>query len=219
MPKLTPRFRVCMDDILALYTEPLPAGHELHCFDEMSKQLLGTPRGGQTCAPGQERRLDYEYTRNGTRNLFVAVAPFIGTRTVRVTKQRCAADTADFLWRYCMIEHASAKHLHLVVDNLNTHKEGCLRKVWSKAEADQFFARVTFHYTPAHASWLNMAELEICGLRRQGLKARIDTEDKLIYLTAMIEARRNDRQCTFNWKFDKTKAREKFPQLYVSNMN
>lgn len=179
VPNLTPFFRERMDDILRLYTEPLPEGETLHCFDETPKQLLSTPHGSLRQKPGKPSRLDYEYKRNGKRNIFVAVAPFQGTRTVSVTLRRTAKDTADFLWRYCMENHKNTSRIHLVLDNLNTHMEKSLRDALGPKKSDAFFSRITFHFTPYHASWLNMAELEINCLKTQGLKQRIGTEEEM----------------------------------------
>jgi hypothetical protein len=204
-----------MDGILALYTEQQKEGHEVHCFDETTKQLLDTPRGGTRCAKGKARRLDYEYRRNGTRNLFVAVAPFAGTRTVSVTERRTALDTALFLWTYCMETHRHVCHIHLVLDNLNTHTEASLRRILGEEKAEQFFSRVTLHFTPKHASWLNMAELEINCLKTQGLKHRVATDTLLRSTVQGIVAERNYRTATLSWRFNKTKAREKFPALYT----
>lgn len=217
VPRLTPEFSQRMDDILALYTEPLPDGEEVHCFDETPKQLLSTPRGGTNPTPGKSRRLDYEYKRNGRRNIFVAVAPFLGTRTVTVTVRRTAVDTADFLWRYCMEEHAEPPRIHLVLDNLNTHTETSLRNIFGQEKANLFFSRVTLHFTPKHASWLNMAELEIGCLKKQGLKRRIATEEKMKAAADAIVAQRNARKATISWGFTKEKAREKFPVLNTMN--
>src|SRR5207249_370551 len=137
--------------------EPLPEGEAFHCFDETPKQLLSTPRGGTLPRAGQYRRTDYEYRRNGRRNIFVAVAPFTGTRTVSVTKRRTAEDAAGFLWNYCVEQHTVPSRIHLVLDNLNTHREKSLRRVFGEEKATRFFSRVTLHFTPPHASWLNMA--------------------------------------------------------------
>jgi len=203
----------------------LPEGHELHNFDEASKQLLSTPRGNITAKPvtdmttSRPKMTDYEYKRHGTRNLFVAVAPYKGTRTITVTRRRTAQDTADFLWHYCMIEHRSAGHIHLVLDNLNTHKTGCLKKVWGEGKLRLFLKHVTPHYTPPHGSWLNMAELEINCLRKQGVKARIKDGQALTQTVAAIVAERNARQATIRWSFGLEKAQEKFPQLYESHEN
>jgi len=214
IPRLTPQFREQMEDVLDLYTKPLPPGHELHCFDECPKQLLGTPRGTVACAPGHARRLDYEYERRGTRNLFIAVSPFAGTRTVAVTTRRTAADTAAFLWQYCMDEHRSTRHLHLILDNLNTHQERALRNVWGTRRANAFFSKVTLHFTPSHASWLNMAEIEISCLKTQGLNQRVATEQDLRQCADEITAWRNRHQRTICWRFTKKEAREVFPSLY-----
>ena len=203
-----------MDAILALYTEALPWGHEVHNFDETPKQLLSTPHGGYAPKRGVYRKLDYEYKRNGRRNIFVAVAPFKGTRTVQVTERRTAVDTADFLWNYCMVIHREVHHIHLVLDNLNTHTETSLRKVWGAEKAQQFFVRVTLHFTPPHASWLNMAELEINALKTQGLKRRIGTEIEMQRIADAIVRERNGRRATITWGFTSARAREKFPVLY-----
>lgn len=217
IPKLTLEFRERMDDILALYTEELPNGHEVHNFDETPKQLLSTPRGGYVprAKKGAHRKLDYEYKRNGRRNIFVAVAPFRGTRSVAVTKRRTAQDTADFLWNYCMEENNNALHIHLVLDNLNTHAETSLRKIWGEEKSALFFTRVTLHFTPPHASWLNMAELEINALKTQGLKRRIASEEKMQHIADAIVIERNTRSAKITWGFTKAKAREKFPVLYI----
>ena len=205
-----------MDDILALYTESLPKGHEVHNFDETPKQLLGTPRCPWNMRPGgKPLRTDYEYTRNGRVNVFVAVTPFKGPRTVEVTNRRTAIDTADFLWWYCMEKHGNAEHLHMILDNLNTHTETCLRKVWGDEKTNTFFKRVTFHYTPCHASWLNLAELEINCLKTQGMKKRHPDKDSLTVRVNSIVRIRNAEQRKLSWSFTKTKAQEIFPGLYA----
>jgi len=215
IPKLTPEFRERMDNLLALYTEPLPEGHEVHCFDEASKQLLATPRGSLTRQPGKPVRTDYEYQRHGTRNLFVAVSPFQGTRTVHVTRRRTLQRTVRFLWRYCMKTHRRAGHIHLVLDNLNTHGEQALRRALGRKKAALLFARVTLHYTPKHASWLNMAELEINCLRAQGVKRRLADDPSLRHVVSGVVDWRNSHRRTIDWSFTKAKAKEKFPGLYA----
>lgn len=206
-----------MEDLLTLYTEPLPDGHEVHCMDETPKQLLGTPHGSMSPAPGRYRRIDYEYARQGRVNIFVAVAPFAGTRTVRVTDRRTAEDTASFLWDYCMTQHRDARHIDLVADNLNTHKEKILRKTWGPERSEAFFSRVTIHFTPPHGSWLNLAELEINCLKTQGLRRRIPTKNGIIGVAASIVAARNQDRRTISWSFTKEKARERFPVLYAGD--
>ena len=165
--------------------------------------------------PGVPCRRDYEYKRNGRRNIFIAVAPFLGTRTVEVTARRTAKDTADFLWKYCMEEHASTLHIELILDNLNTHQEESLRAQFGTRKAKKFFQRVTLHFTPCHASWLDLAELEINCLKTQGLKRRLETEDLLKETARSIVEDRNLRQRSLSWSFTRAKARKKWPELYV----
>lgn len=215
VPNLTPLFRERMDDILTLYTEPLPGGHEVHNFDETPKQLLSTPYGGRKATTVHVRRLDHEYKRNGTRNVFVAVAPFKGARTVTVTRRRTTQDTANFLWNYCMNIHHDVVHIHLVLDNLNTHKEKALRRQFGIEKSEAFFAHVTLHFTPYHASWLNMAELEINALKTQGLKRRIGTDVDMQRIANAIVAERNGRKAMIVWGFTKEKAALKFSTLYT----
>lgn len=217
IPNLTPLFRERMDDILKLYTESLPEGEEVHNFDETPKQLLGTPYGTRKITTKHSARIDHEYKRYGVRNIFVAVAPFKGTRTVSVTERRTTKDTADFLWTYCMETHKEVKHMHLVLDNLNTHKEQALLKIWGEVKLKEFREHVTLHYTPYHASWLNMAELEINALKTQGLRGRISTHKKLQKLANEIVKERNTREAKINWGFTKEKAKVKFPTLYSGN--
>jgi hypothetical protein len=217
IPNLTPLFRERMDDILSLYTEPLPDGHEVHNFDETPKQLLSTPHGVRRMTQKHTGRIDHEYKREGTRNIFVAVAPFKGTRTVQVTERRTTADTADFLWNYCMNIHQDVSQLHLILDNLNTHKENALRVQFGIEKAKVFFAHVTLHFTPFHASWLNLAEQEINCLKTQGLKKRIATDALMKKTVTEIVAERNTRIARISWGFTKERAREKFPTLYTAN--
>jgi hypothetical protein len=206
-----------MEDILSLYTEPLPEGHEVHNFDETPKQLLSTPHGVRRPTPAHTRRIDHEYKREGTRNIFVAVAPFKGTRTVTVTERRTTEDTADFLWNYCMNIHRRTSHMHLILDNLNTHKENALRTQFGIKKSKAFFAHVTLHFTPYHASWLNLAEQEINCLKTQGLKQRIATDALMKKTVAEIVAERDARNARLSWGFTKEGAILKFPALYSTN--
>jgi len=217
VPSLTPLFRERMEDILSLYTEPLSEGHVVHCFDETPKQLLSTPHGFRRATATHALRIDHEYKREGTRNIFVAVAPFKGTRTVVVTERRTTKDTADFLWKYCMNTHKDAAHIHLVLDNLNTHNEAALRTTFGPKRSAAFFAHVTLHFTPYHASWLNLAELEINCLKTQGLKRRIATDTRMKKNVVAIVTERNGRMARLSWGFTKEKARQKFPELYSMN--
>ena len=144
-------------------------------------------------------------------NLFVAVAPLAGTRTVSVTQHRTAEDTAQFLWHYCMEAHHSARRIHLILDNLNTDQEAALRRVFGEQKATRFFAHVVFHFTPFHASWLNLAELEINCLKRQGLRRRLPSEEEVKRVTEAIVAERNRRYAHYQLEFHQRKSAGEIP--------
>jgi len=130
-------------------------------------------------APGRPARVDYEYVRNGTANLFVVVDPTAGRRHVTVTERRTKADFAAQMKHLCDVLYPDAAVIRVVLDNLNTHTAGALYEAFAPAEARRLAAKLEFHYTPKHASWLNMAELELSVLARQCLNRRIPDADTL----------------------------------------
>ena len=83
-----------MEDVLDLYHEDYDPDHPVVCFDETSKQLVADKRPAIGAKPGRVERYDYEYERNGTRNLFMFCEPKAGWRHVEVTEQRTAVDFA-----------------------------------------------------------------------------------------------------------------------------
>ena len=213
---LTEEYRHRMYDLLALYAKPLFADEPVICIDEKSLQLIGHSRQPLPMAPGVGAKHDYEYTRNGTTNLFVAVEPKAGRRVVSVTQQRGKVDFVAFIGELLTGAYAKARRVHLVLDNLNTHFRKCFEDVLGARAATKLLRRVQFHYTPKHASWLNMAEIEIGILSRQCLDRRIGGRD---VLRAEIEAwqlDRNEQQRTIEWKFTRQDADQKLGRHYVS---
>ncbi|ODU41879.1 MAG: transposase, partial [Thiobacillus sp. SCN 63-374] len=171
--RLTEEYRQRMYDLLDLYARPHQKGEPVVCLDEKSKQLLKDSRTPLPIRPGTPIRQDYEYVRAGTCNLFVAVEPKGGRRTVLVTDRRTKPDFVAFV-RYLLEQvYAKARRVHLVMDNLNTHFRKCFEEVLGVKEAKALLRRAVFHYTPKHASWLNMAEIEIGILDRQCLNRRL----------------------------------------------
>lgn len=155
-----------MYDLLNLYAKPYNPLYPVICLDEKSKQLIAEIRTPIPMKPGEDEKYDYEYKRQGTRNIFVSVEPKGGKRKVRVTKRRTKQDFAKFV-QGLVQDYGHAKKIHLVVDNLNTHFESSFYETFSKKEAKKILKRIKFHYTPKHASWLDMAEIEINVLSRQ----------------------------------------------------
>ena len=154
-------FRACMYDVLDLYEEQYDPKRPLVNFDEKPKQLLGDKRVPIPLKPGSPEKYDYEYVRNGTANIFVALEFKAGKRVTQVTERRTMTDFAQFVKILVDEEYPDAEVVRLVTDNLNTHKEKAFYEIFSKEEAERIFGKLEFYYTPKHASWLNAAEIEI----------------------------------------------------------
>ncbi len=153
-----------MEDVLEVYHRPYDEKRPLVCLDEASKQLVGEVAEPIPAAPGRPERIDYEYTRNGTANLFMISEPLLGWRAVHVTGRRTALDFAEVV-RWLVEEiHEEAEKVVLVMDNLNTHKIASLYEAFPPEQALRIAKRLEIHPTPVHGSWLNMAEIELSAL-------------------------------------------------------
>jgi hypothetical protein len=203
-----------MEDVLDVYARPYDAQRPLVCLDERSKELHDTPRGTLPLQPGQPRRQDYEYARNGVCNLFLAIEPLRGRRKLRVTDRRTAQDFAEQLRVLVDEDYPDADAIVLVVDNLNTHGPACLYERFEPVEARRIAAKLEWHYTPEHGSWLNIAECELSVLASQCLSRRIPDKPTLIQEGAAWETRRNARHASVDWQFTTTDARIKLKRLY-----
>lgn len=212
--KITPEYRKRMYDLLNLYEKPYNPKHPVICIDEKSKQLIGENRIPIPMKPGSPVKYDYEYKRNGTRNIFVAVEPKAGKRKIQVTKRRTKKDFAKFV-QELIKDYSEAIKIHIVLDNLNTHFESSFYETFNKKEAKRILKRIEFHYTPKHASWLNMAEIEINILSNQCIAWRIPTEEQLIKQIIPWEQQRNKEEKKIIWKFTKQDADNKLSQHYI----
>lgn len=163
-------------------------------------------------------KIDYEYVRHGTTNLFVAVEPKAGQRTVSVTERRGKVDFVTFVGDLLTKTYAKAKRVHLVLDNLNIHFRKCFDDVLGKRAAAKLLRRVQFHYTPKHASWLNMAEIEIGILSRQCLERRIENRHLLQCEVDAWQQARNAAQRTIEWTFTRQDADQKLGRHYVPKL-
>lgn len=206
-----------MEDVINLYGKPFNEKEPVICFDEKSKQLLSDSHAGKGAVPGKVAIRDYEYVRKGVANIFVAIEPRAGKRFTEVTKRRTKEDYAKFL-KKLISKYPHAKVIHLVQDNLNTHSEKSLVSVFGEQGAEKMMRRIQFHFTPKHASWLNMAEIEIGVLSRQCLKRRIPQRDELKREVLAWEKRSNQGKRTIIWKFTPEKVRKAFPLLYNTGL-
>jgi hypothetical protein len=203
-----------MEDVLELYAEPHDPRRPVVCFDEAGKELRGDVTPPVPPAPGVPGKEDYEYTRHGTANLFVVVEPLAGKRQVTVTERRTAADFAAQMKALCDDLYPAADVIRVVLDNLNTHAFGSLFAAFPPDEAWRLRRKLEFHYTPKHASWLNMAECELSVLARQCLDRRIPDREELADEVKAWVATRNAGAAKLNWTFRVADARKKLAHLY-----
>ena len=214
--QLTAEYRRRMYELLKLYARPYRADQPVICIDEKSKQLLRHSRQPLPGVAGKPARVDYEYVRVGTCNIFVAVEPRGGHRVAQVTAHRGKLDFIRFAQHLICDVYRSARRIHFVVDNLNTHfRKGFIETLGSTATR-QLLRRVVFHYTPKHASWLNMAEIEIAALGRQCLNRRIGDCPTIEREVAAWQQRRNAERQTIEWTFTRQLADQKLGRHYVS---
>jgi hypothetical protein len=205
-----------MEEVLELYEQPYKPDEPVVCFDETSKQLIQEVRLPTPTAPGQVAHQDFEYQRNGVMNLFMFFEPLAAWRHVQATEHRTSQDFARcMLWLVDTV-YPKARCIHLVLDNLNIHSPASLYLTFPPAEARRILARLRFHHTPKHGSWLNMAEIELGVLSRLALDQRIPDLTHLNRIIWHYEANRNKKHATVNWQFTTADARIKLRRLYPS---
>jgi hypothetical protein len=209
-------FVAAMEDVLDVYHRPYDPQHPVVCMDEASKQLIAEVRQPLPAQPGRTAKYDSEYERRGTANVFMAVEPLAGKRTVRVTDRRTKIDWAQFICHLLVTVYAGAAKVVFVMDNLNTHGIGSLYEAFDPATARALASRLEIHHTPKHGSWLNMAETELSILSRQCLDRRIDCKAIMSSEVAAWEQARNARKSKIDWQFTTTDARIKLKRLYPS---
>jgi len=205
-----------MEDVLEVYRRPRDPNKPLLCIDESSKQLTLETRTPIPMQPGQLRREDHEYERNGTVNIFMMFAPLEGWRHVEVTDRRTAIDYARLLKRASDVDFPNAEKILLVQDNLNTHNWSSLYEAFPADEARRLVERFEWHYTPKHGSWLDMAESELGALTKQCLDRRIPDKKTIIKEIAAWERERNKNKTKADWQFTTADARVKLKRLYPS---
>jgi transposase len=214
IPKVDGEFVARMEDVLSLYAEPPDDQRPVVCFDETPRQLIGEDRVPVPAEPGKRARYDYEYVRNGTANVFMFVDVNRPWRHAKVTDQRTGADFADCMRDLVDEHYPDADRIRVVLDNLSTHSAAALYNRFEPAEARRILSRLEFHFTPKHASWLNMVEIEIGVMVRQCLDRRIPDKSTLVAEVAKWEQRRNGERARIQWLFTIERAREKLGCAY-----
>ena len=214
IPRVDAEYVARMEDVLDLYAEEPASKRPVVCFDESPTQLIGEVREPIPAKPGQLERFDCEYRRNGTANLFVFLDAHRPWRKVKVTDRRAAEDFAECMRELSDVHFPKAEKIRVVLDNLSTHSPSALYQTFPPSEARRILRRLEFHYTPRHASWLNMVEIEIGVLRTQCLDRRIDSRELLVSEVAAWERQRNKRRDRIKWMFTTEKARAKMARAY-----
>ena len=214
--KLTKEYRRRMYKLLDLYNQPHDPLRPVVCMDEKSKQLISDTRQPISMSEGKVKKIDYEYKRNGTRNIFVAVEPKAGKHFLKVTRTRTKVDFAIFIKELVYGIYSQTEMIIVVLDNLNTHFAKSFYEAFSKQEADKLLERIEFYYTPKHASWLNMAEIEISMLEEECIGRRIGAESLLIEETSEWVKQVNQEKRKINWQYTKRDAYKKLSRHYVS---
>jgi len=214
IPKVDSEFVARMEDVLALYAEPPDPRRPVVCFDETPRQLIGEARVPTRAEPGKRARYDYEYVRNGTANVFMFVDVNRPWRHAKVTDHRACSDFAECMQDLVDIHYPEADRIRVVLDNLSAHKPAALYERLPAAEARRILSRLEFHYTPKHASWLNMVEIEIGVMVSQCLDRRIPDKATLVSQIAAWERRRNAERARINWMFTVERARTKLDWAY-----
>jgi len=205
-----------MENILEVYKRPYDAKYPVVCMDESPKQLIKETRFPIRMKPGREKRVDYEYERCGTCNIFMANEPLKGVRFVEITERKTKKDWAMFVRKIADDFYKDAKRITLVMDNLNTHQSGSLYEVFDPEEAKRIWDRFKFEYTPKHGSWLNMAEIELNVLQGQCLGRRMDSFEEIRKEVKAWQKERNKKVSAIDWQFKTEDARIKLKRLYPS---
>jgi transposase len=214
IPRVDAAFVARMEDVLDLYAEVADPKRPVVCFDESPTQLIGETRQPIPAEPGRAERYDYEYRRNGTANLFVFLDAHQSWRAVKVTGQRTTADFAHCMRDLVDLHYPYADQIRVVLDNLATHTAAALYETFPAPEAHRVLRRLDFHYTPKHASWLNMVEIEIGVLRGQCLDRRIPDRASLVDEVEAWQAARNATGTKVKWMFTTETARAKLAKVY-----
>ena len=214
IPNVNSEYVARMEDVLDLYAEDPTPNEPVVCFDESPVQLIDEARVPIPASSGRPARIDYEYRRNGTANLFVFLDAHKPWRHVKVTDHRESADFAECMRDLVDLHYPNAERIRVVLDNLSTHTEAALYRTFPAYEARRILKRIEFHFVPKHASWLNMVEIEIGVMKKQCLDRRIGAREVLRRELAAWELNRNRNRARIKWLFTVDKAREKMGRAY-----
>lgn len=203
-----------MENVLDIYERPIDERFPVVCLDERPCQLHDDVMAPLLTQPKSVKKEDCEYVRNGTCCAFIAVEPLKGERTIEIREHRTKEDYALFMDRLAH-QYPDAEKIIIVQDNLNTHKMGSFYETFTAEEAHALAERFEFHFTPKHASWLNMAEIEISVLSKRLFDRRIGTLTAMKNEAVAFESQRNSEHAKITWRFTTDRARIKMETHYA----
>jgi DDE superfamily endonuclease len=205
-----------MEDILSLYAEPVDTERPRLAFDERPILLVADVTDPLSMQPGQSKRSDYEYARLAPAVLLLAYNIDTGQRHSMLCSTKTKVDYAQFIGKVIKEHYYEAKSIRLVQDNLGTHTKGSFYKAFPAQEARDLAKKIEFHFTPKHASWLNMAEIEFSALSRQCLNRRFQSLNVIEKEIMAWEEKRNQEAVKIHWSFTVNDARDKLQRHYPS---
>lgn len=207
-------FLAAMENILRLYRLAYDERYPVVCFDERPCFLIGDVVKGLELKAGQVYKQHYEYEKNGSCCLLLAIEPLSGKRIAMVYDQRRKVEYAEFM-QLVAAQFPKAERIRLIQDNLNTHNSSSFYERFEAQTAYELSQKFEFHYTPLKASWLNAAEIEFSAIARACLNRRIPTQEELTkHVLACVKEREN-KQIKISWQFSITDARKKMNRHYV----
>ena len=208
-----------MEQVLDTYHRKPEPGEVRLCLDERPCQLLEQVREPLPVKEGKAFREDSEYKRKGTCNIFLVYDIDAGIRYTKVTERRTKKDYAFFVDELLMEHYPEAEKVTFVQDNLNTHSYGSFFAALDEQRAWQLRERISFCFTPKHASWLNQAEIEFSALSRQCLRQRISSIDDMKSKVAAWQQMRNQQKVSISWSYTSEDSRKTFRKFYPEKIS
>jgi len=214
-PEADAEFVAGMEEVLDTYAKPYDPACPVLCMDEQPVQLLKETRTPIPATTKHARRVDYEYERAGTANIFMFTEPLAGWREARVRATKTKADWAVEMAGLLEGRYAACETVIVVCDNLNTHTKGAFYEVFEPERARQLVRRIQWRHTPKHGSWLNIAENELSAMTRQCVNGRrFGDIDVLRQETSAWSRDVNGRQKGVDWQMKIDDARVKLASVY-----
>lgn len=200
-----------MEQVLSVYERPYDAHFPVVCMDESPKQVID-----YQAFVGEDGKQyeDSEYIRKGVVELFVATEPLAGFRELSVEEDHKAETWVKFMARMMDTVYKDATKVTWVMDNFSTHKAYFFYDYFTPEIAKSYIDRMEIVHTPAHGSWLNMAEIEFSVFTRQELGRAFSDKREVEIVAKKWQNKQNQNAKKIQWQFKTNDARIKLVKLY-----